>query len=75
MLARLASSWSSVTPIEWIDSGQTNLNPETKFVIEIIKSTPPLKNGAFVQISKPTDGAPTLSITYTHKNLLLLLMD
>ncbi|MCG8284223.1 hypothetical protein MID07_06230 [Acinetobacter seifertii] len=64
MLARLATSWSSVTPIEWIDSGQTNLNPETKFVIEIIKSTPPLKNGAFVQISKPTDGAPTLSITY-----------
>jgi len=64
MLARLASSWSSVTPIEWVDSGQTNLNPETNFIIEVIKSTTPLKNGAFVQISKPADGVPTLSITY-----------
>ncbi|MFX5085476.1 hypothetical protein ABTC40_22800, partial [Acinetobacter baumannii] len=26
MLGRLVSSWSSVTPIEWVDSGQTNLN-------------------------------------------------
>jgi len=64
MLARLASSWSSVTPIEWVDSGQTNLNPETNFIIEVIKSTAPLKNRAFVQISKPADGVPTLSITY-----------
>ncbi|MFH3579657.1 hypothetical protein WAH98_22100, partial [Acinetobacter baumannii] len=43
---------------------QTNLNPEINFIIEVIKSTAPLKNGAFVQISKPADGVPTLSITY-----------
>lgn len=64
MLARLASSWSSVTPIEWVDSGQTNLNPETNFIIEVIHSPTPLKGGAFVQIAKPVDGVATLSITY-----------
>lgn len=64
MLARLASSWSSVTPIEWVDSGQTNLNPETNFIIEVIHSSTPLKGGAFVQIAKPADGVATLSITY-----------
>lgn len=64
MLARLASSWSSVTPIEWVDSGQTNLNPETNFIIEVIHSSTPLKGGALVQIAKPADGVATLSITY-----------
>ncbi|MEG9126132.1 hypothetical protein VPJ33_00625 [Acinetobacter baumannii] len=64
MLARLVSSWSSVTPIEWVDSGQTNLNPETNFIIEVIRSASPLKGGALVQIAKPAEGVPTLSITY-----------
>lgn len=64
MLARLASSWSSVTPIEWVDSGQTNLNAETNFIIEVIHSANPLKGGALVQIAKPAQGVPTLSITY-----------
>lgn len=64
MLARLASSWSSVTPIEWVDSGQTNLNPETNFIIEVVRSATPLKGGALVQIAKPADGVATLSITY-----------
>ncbi|MGR2824111.1 hypothetical protein FY048_01000 [Acinetobacter sp. 1124_18A] len=64
MLARLASSWSSITPIEWVDSGQTNLNDETNFIIEVIRSATPLKGGAFVQIAKPADGVATLSITY-----------
>jgi len=70
MLARLASSWSSVTPVEWVDSGQTNLNPETNFIIEIIHSPTPLKGGALVQIAKPAEGVPTLTITYhTHQEL------
>lgn len=43
MLARLASSWTSITPIEWVDSGQTNLNDETNFIIEVIRSATPLK--------------------------------
>ncbi|QSB53293.1 hypothetical protein I6J48_14015 [Acinetobacter calcoaceticus] len=64
MLARLASSWNSVTPIEWVDSGQTNLNPETNFIIEVVRSATPLKGGALVQIAKPADGVATLSITY-----------
>lgn len=64
MLARLASSWGAVTPIEWVDSGQTNLNDETNFIIEVIHSPTPLKGGALVQIAKPTDGVATLSITY-----------
>jgi len=64
MLARLASSWGSVTPVEWVDSGQTNLNPETNFIIEVIHSPSPLKGGALVQIAKPAEGVPTLSITY-----------
>lgn len=64
MLARLASSWGSVTPIEWVDSGQTNLNDETNFIIEVIRSSTPLKGGALVQITKPADGVATLSITY-----------
>lgn len=64
MLARLASSWGSVTPIEWVDSGQTNLNDETNFIIEVIRSSTPLKGGALVQIAKPADGVATLSITY-----------
>ncbi|MEO4078013.1 MULTISPECIES: hypothetical protein [Acinetobacter] len=64
MLARLASSWTSITPVEWVDSGQTNLNPETNFIIEIIRSPTPLKGGALVQIAKPAEGVPTLSITY-----------
>ncbi|UGQ27226.1 hypothetical protein [Acinetobacter calcoaceticus] len=64
MLARLASSWTSITPIEWVDSGQTNLNDETNFIIEVIRSTTPLKGGALVQIAKPADGVATLSITY-----------
>ncbi len=64
MLARLASSWTSITPIEWVDSGQINLNPETNFIIEVIRSATPLKGGALVQIAKPADGVATLSITY-----------
>jgi len=64
MLARLASSWSSITPIEWVDSGQINLNPETNFIIEVNHSATPLKGGALVQIAKPADGVATLSITY-----------
>ncbi len=64
MLARLASSWTSITPIEWVDSGQTNLNDETNFIIEVIRSATPLKGGALVQIAKPADGVATLSITY-----------
>ncbi|EOQ73612.1 hypothetical protein [Acinetobacter lactucae] len=64
MLARLASSWTSITPVEWVDSGQINLNPETNFIIEVIRSQTPLKGGALVQITKPVDGVPTLSITY-----------
>ncbi|MCG9510167.1 hypothetical protein MCL32_00855 [Acinetobacter pittii] len=64
MLARLASSWNSITPVEWVDSGQINLNPETNFIIEVIRSPTPLKGGALVQITKPVDGVPTLSITY-----------
>ncbi|WP_454666114.1 hypothetical protein [Acinetobacter calcoaceticus] len=64
MLARLASSWGSVTPIEWVDSGQTNLNDETNFIIEVIRSSTPLRGGALVQIAKPADGVATLSITY-----------
>ncbi|CAI3100855.1 hypothetical protein MWMV8_MWMV8_00105 [Acinetobacter calcoaceticus] len=64
MLARLASSWSSITPIEWVDSGQTNLNDETNFIIEVIRSAKPLQGGAVVQIAKPVDGVATLSITY-----------
>ncbi|PTV47230.1 hypothetical protein [Acinetobacter pittii] len=64
MLARLASSWTSITPVEWVDSGQTNLNPETNFIIEIIRSPTPLKGGALVQIMKPEEGVRTLSITY-----------
>ncbi|WP_209831276.1 hypothetical protein ACPF64_17885 [Acinetobacter sp. KB005] len=64
MLARLASSWGSVTPVEWVDSGQINLNPETNFIIEVIHSPSPLKGGALVQIAKPAEGVPTLSITY-----------
>ncbi|NUF35082.1 hypothetical protein HUN19_13900, partial [Acinetobacter oleivorans] len=64
MLARLASSWNSITPIEWVDSGQTNLNDETNFIIEVIHSATPLKGGALVQIAKPADGVATLSITY-----------
>ncbi|ENU08045.1 hypothetical protein [Acinetobacter calcoaceticus] len=64
MLARLASSWSSITPVEWVDSGQINLNPETNFIIEVIRSATPLKGGALVQIAKPAEGVPTLSITY-----------
>ncbi|NUF12780.1 hypothetical protein, partial [Acinetobacter oleivorans] len=64
MLARLASSWTSITPIEWVDSGQTNLNDETNFIIEVIHSATPLKGGALVQIAKPADGVATLSITY-----------
>ena len=64
MLARLASSWTSITPVEWVDSGQTNLNPETNFIIEVIRSAAPLKGGALVQIAKPVEGVPTLSITY-----------
>ncbi|WP_329760258.1 hypothetical protein [Acinetobacter pittii] len=64
MLARLASSWTSITPVEWVDSGQTNLNPETNFIIEIIRSPTPLKGGALVQIAKPVEGVPTLTITY-----------
>lgn len=64
MLARLASSWGSITPVEWVDSGQINLNPETNFIIEVIRSATPLKGGALVQIAKPAEGVPTLSITY-----------
>ncbi|EXB01460.1 MULTISPECIES: hypothetical protein [Acinetobacter calcoaceticus/baumannii complex] len=64
MLARLASSWTSITPVEWVDSGQTNLDPETNFIIEVIRSAAPLKGGALVQIAKPVEGVPTLSITY-----------
>lgn len=64
MLARLTSSWSSVTPIRWFEQSAP-ANQTANFVIETIYSSTPLKGGAYAQISAANE-LPILQITY-HK--------